>query len=134
MSQPETPQTAFFHRYRKPLAALILLLVVIGSLLVAREIETSAWQASYLSDQAIRLNYRILDGASDSIRFPAHGPFDQRMGYTRLPQTIERLGTRGFVLDKQVRFSEKLLDFTERGNFPLPRKIAGRAGTGRLPG
>lgn len=127
LSQPETPQTTFLRRCRKPLAALILLLMVIGGLLVAREIETSAWQASYLSDQAIRLNYRLLNGASDSIRFPAHGPFDQRMGYTRLPQIVERLGARGFVLDKQVRFSEKLLDFTERGYFP-PYLEKSRAG------
>ena len=127
LSPNETPEKAVFHRHRKLLAGLTLLVVVVGGLLVAHEIETSAWQASYLSDQAIRLNYRILDGASDSIRFPAHGPFDQRMGYTRLPQTVERLASRGFVLDKQVRFSEKLLDFAERGYFP-PYLEKSRAG------
>ena len=118
LSQPETPKKPFLRRHRVPLIGLTLLVIVTGSLLVAREIETSAWQASYLSDQAIRLNYRLLDGASDSIRFPGHGPFDQRMGYTRLPQTIERLGTRGFVLEKQVRFSENLMNYTGRGYFP----------------
>ena len=127
LSSPEAAPKSAFHRHRKPLIGFGLLLLVAGGLLVAREVETSAWQASYLSDRAIRLNYRILDGASDSIRFPAHGPFDQRMGYTRLPQTVERLASRGFVVDKQVRFSEKLLDFAERGYFP-PYLEKSRAG------
>lgn len=63
------------------------------------------------------MNYRLLNGASDSIRFPLHGPFDQRMGYTRLPKIVERLNARGFAPKQQARFSESLLEFTEHGHF-----------------
>jgi membrane peptidoglycan carboxypeptidase len=118
--------TSFFRHRRKLLAGLLLLLLVAG-LLVANEVKTSYFQASYLAKYAAGLDYRVLDGASDAIRFPTHGPFDQRMGYTELPQTIARLSTRGFVLKQQARFSGRLMDYTERGNFP-PFHEKSRAG------
>src|SRR5512145_1883050 len=114
---PNKPQSLFaslkhfFRRWRRPLAGLLLLLLLVGGLLIANEVKTSHFQASYLANYAAGLDYRLVDGASDAIRFPAHGPFDQRMGYTELPQTIERLGSRGFVLKQQARFSGKLMDY-----------------------
>jgi len=121
------PAASFFRRLRRPLLGLTLLLLIVAGFLVANEIKTSRWQASYLADFATGLDYRLVDGTSDAIRYPVHGPFDQRMGYTELPQIIERLNARGFKLKQQAHFSPRLMDYTANGNFP-PFHEKARAG------
>ena len=56
------------------------------------------------------------------MRYPQHGPFDQRLGYTELPRFIERLEARGFELTAQTRFSPDLIDYVDRGLFPPYRE------------
>ncbi|MBC9072761.1 penicillin-binding protein [Thauera sp. CAU 1555] len=59
--------------------------------------------------------------------YPAHGPFDRRLGYARLPRFIERLGARGYELTHQAYFSAALFDYASRGYFP-PYREKTRAG------
>lgn len=40
------------------------------------------------------MQYQVAPGASDSIRFPAAGPFDERLGYSALPSFTQRLEDR----------------------------------------
>lgn len=65
--------------------------------LVANEVRTSQWQARYLGRLGKSLTFEIQPGRSDSIRFPHSGPYDERLGYERLPDYLERLETRGYV-------------------------------------
>jgi membrane peptidoglycan carboxypeptidase len=116
------PAKPFFRRWRKQLLGLLILVILLGALLLAIEIKTSSLQAHYLTRHVAWLDYRMIEGASDSLHFPAQGPFDQRMGYTELPRLIERLGARGFTLRQQARFSSALMDFTGRGYFPPYRE------------
>jgi len=102
---------------RWPVVGLLLLGLVGAGFLVADEVESSQWQARHLARYAAGLRYSVADGASNAIRFPANGPFDQRMGYTELPRIVERLGERGFTLTQQARFSDALMDYTGRGYF-----------------
>lgn len=101
---------------------LVVALLAAAGLWVADEIETSRLQATHLARYAATLDYRMVDGASDAIRFPTHGPFEQRMGYSELPKLASRLNANGFKLTRQARFSEALLNYTGRGYFPPYRE------------
>ncbi len=110
------------HRPRRPLRQrglilLALLAVTLATLLVA-EARTSHLQSLELSRYAATLRYALAPGASPRIQFPHHGPFDQRLGYTRLPEIQARLLAGGYAIEHQVRFSEPLLEYSRRGFFP----------------
>lgn len=101
-------------------AVFILMLVagVAGGLLLWHEMKTSRLQAREIARYAARLDYALVAGPSDAIRFPAHGPFDQRLGYTELPRFATRLQARGFAMTGQVRFGGALIEHVGRGLFP----------------
>ncbi|MDR5906155.1 transglycosylase domain-containing protein [Franzmannia qiaohouensis] len=108
------------------LIALALVSVSLATLLVA-EARTSHFQAQELSRYAGTLTYTLSPGPSERIVFPQYGPFDIRLGYTRLPQFEARLRASDFVVERQARFSPALLEYTQRGFFPpYPEKT--RAG------
>ncbi|MBS0554618.1 MAG: transglycosylase domain-containing protein, partial [Proteobacteria bacterium] len=103
---------------------LIALLVGLtaAAILVTDEVVSSRLQARYISRYAATLDYGLVEGASDAIRFPTHGPFDRRMGYADLPVIAQRLTERGFAITQQVRFSDELMKYTGRGFFPPYRE------------
>ena len=75
-------------------------LAVLGALAayaVVDELKTSRWQSALWRDFASGAGYTVDAGASDAIRFPQAGPYDQRMGYHDLPAFIERLQPEGYV-------------------------------------
>jgi hypothetical protein len=96
----------------------VLVASVAGGLLLWHEVQTSRLQARALARYAAGLDYAVVSGPSAAIRYPAHGPFDQRLGYTELPRFAERLQARGFALTGQVRFNAAMLAHVERGLFP----------------
>ncbi len=102
---------------RRLLVGVIAAGLLAGALLVSEEVQHSRLQAGYFSGLAASLAYRVQDGASAAIRFPADGPFDERMGYTRLPRITERLATRGYVPARQASFSPGLMAYTGSGYF-----------------
>src|SRR5262249_24610280 len=64
------------------------------------------------------LHFELKPGASDAIRFPGPGPFDERMGYRQLPALVERLGPQGYTVSAQARMSPRMLKLAEDGIFP----------------
>ena len=87
-----------------------------------------AWfQAQWVSDYASRLDYQLSDGPSDAIRFPAAGPFNQRLGYSRMPELQSDLQRQGYQVARQAHFSAQLLEYADRGLF-VPYAQKTRAG------
>ena len=77
-----------------------------------------AWfQSQWVSEYASRLHYQLGDGPSDAIRFPAAGPFNQRLGYSRIPELQPDLQRRGYQVTRQTHFSGELLEYADRGLF-----------------
>ncbi len=103
---------------RRRLCLLIALLALALGLILYQEAESSRLQASMISKKAQELSYALVKGPSDRIEFPVHGPFDRRLGYSRLPKLIPRLQQNSFDVSQQVRFSEALLTFTKAGYYP----------------
>jgi membrane peptidoglycan carboxypeptidase len=64
----------------------------------------------------------VMAGASPSIRFPAHGPFDERLGYVQLPEFLKRLQDKGCSITEQARWSERLTTIADWGLFPPYRE------------
>ncbi len=96
-------------------------------LLVAYEARSSHFQARFFAAQAARLSVAVEAGESAAIVFPRDGPFDERMGYTRLPDTIEQLQRAGYGVERQARVSPQFLDAHAEGIFPIYR-VKSRAG------
>jgi hypothetical protein len=90
--------------------------------LVRYESRHSFYQSMFLSRYAADLTFTVGDGPSDSIIFPQAGPFDERLGYTLLPDFAARLDRQGFELTRQARFSPELVEHVERELFPPYRE------------
>ncbi len=104
--------------------AVIGFLLVVGAIgfLGADEMKSSRIQARHFSELARDLTYRMDAGPSDAIRFPAGGPFDERLGYSRIPGIEQRLGARDYAVQAQARLSPALLDLSDQGYFPPYRE------------
>jgi len=109
---------------------LLLVLALVGTAvagLVVAEVRSSEWQARELSRYAGQLTYALAPGPSERWQPPAHGPFDARLGYTRLADFQRRLLQSDFAIEQQTRFSPALIRYTQRGFFP-PYREKTRAG------
>ncbi|HYB74384.1 MAG TPA: transglycosylase domain-containing protein [Candidatus Sulfotelmatobacter sp.] len=82
--------------------SLVVGLVLAG---LAFEKRTSMLQSWLFSRWAARLTYTLEPGPSPRIAFPQGGPFDQRLGYTRIPDFARRLEAYGYRVTAQMRFS-----------------------------
>ncbi len=91
------------------------------------EMRASGLQAHFVSRYVRSLSYRVETGASDAIRFPASGPYDSRLGYSRIPYFTDRQTLAGYRITAQSRFSPPLLQLSRRDLF-LPYREKDQAG------
>ncbi|EPR11246.1 hypothetical protein M527_03990 [Sphingobium indicum IP26] len=108
------------HRWLK----IACLGVIALSPLAVLEMRTSYIQSRLFAHLAGRMQFSLGDGPNDNLVFPAHGPFDRRLGYARLPDYIENLSQKGYVVEKQARTSATLQAFQNLGGFPPYREKA----------
>ncbi len=112
--------------FKLTLALLVAGLLAGVAWLVAEEVRTSAYQARYFSRLASKAQFAMGEGASPAIRFPAGAPFDNRMGYAKLPVFLDRLNQRGFDIRQQARMSPGMLEVVDQGFFaPYEEKLQG---------
>ena len=81
------------------------------------EARTSRRQAAWLSGQGPDLHYELKHGPSSAIRFPDAGPFDERLGYHRLPELVQRLAGQDFTVSAQAHMSPRMIGFVDQGLF-----------------
>jgi membrane peptidoglycan carboxypeptidase len=106
---------------------LVPLFAVVIALATLVEMRTSAVQALVLTHAARVLTYRVEAGPSPAIRFPRTGPYDERLGYTRLDSFVERLEGAGYRVERQARLSSGLDRLAAWGVAP-PYREKTRAG------
>lgn len=87
------------------LAAALLVLV---ASIARREMRSSEMQSELFADQTKHLSWSVAAGASNNLKFPSGGPYDARLGYSRLPQFIHNLKAQHFVIVRQARQSADL--------------------------
>ena len=118
-----TSSSSWKHFSSWRVSALLFVVVVVGvALAVENEMGTSRRQAAWLSGVAPELRYELKPGSSPAIRFPGVGPFDERLGYHRLPDLVQRLGAQGYAVTSQARMSPKMLEYIDAGVFATYRE------------
>ena len=114
ISDPEPWQTQLVS---KRVLVAIALAGVVGL-----ELQTSWLQSKIFAAAARRITYSVEPGPSPSIRYPRAAPYDQRLGYAKLPEFLPRLNDAGFDIQAQARSSEFLIKLMEWGIFPIYRE------------
>lgn len=99
------------------LGSVVLLAVVLG--MVRQELRTSAVQARLVSEMVEDVGWSVEEGPSDAVVFPTTGPYDERLGYVRLPELVDSLQARGFRVARQARATPAYLRLTRLGLYPL---------------
>ncbi len=104
-AQCAPPQTVPGTRPPRPLYKYLRAPLIVLCLAAAMtwEVHTSGLQSWLFWRWSSALNYTVAPGPSLQIAFPVSGPFDERRGYTRLPQFRERLEAHGFRVSEQAR-------------------------------
>ncbi len=92
------------------LAALLLLIVGGVGLW---EMRTSYFQARFLAPVAAEATWEVEPGAASHLLRAPEGPYDLRMGYAGLPERVERVTDRGFLVVEQARVSERFRQLVE---------------------
>jgi membrane peptidoglycan carboxypeptidase len=121
-AEPPPAGSTTRRRWRKTKrAALVLLLILVaaGSGLAVYESRTSAMQSKFFAGLAKKISYRVDKGPSDAIRFPTASPYDERLGYSNLPNYLAKLKTRDYVIESQARMSPKMLELADKGIFAI---------------
>ncbi len=119
-SEGEPPKGS--GRARRILFGLVLVMVAAGSAYAVYETRTSTLQAKIFAGMMKDVSYRMEQGPSDAIRFPADSPYDARLGYSHLPAFLGKLHTRDYVVDAQARMSPKMLELADYGLFASYRE------------
>ena len=113
---------------RRILIGIGILLLVVGLIgLIAWEVLSSALEAKYLAQAAQKMTWQIRPGPSDRIRYPGQGPYDVRLGYSKLPDYLARLEKAGWQIDQQARISIRMARAADLGLF-LPYHEKNQAG------
>ena len=101
------------------IVAVLLIIGFVIAKLVREEVQTSKYQARYLSAISEQLSFKLAPGPSSSIRYPEYGPYDERLGYTLLPEVIKRLENSGFSITSQAAFSPMMNELADYGLFNI---------------
>jgi membrane peptidoglycan carboxypeptidase len=112
------------HRSKRRLVVVLVVLLAIGATLwaVRMELASSPIQSRLFSGLARDFDFTVKPGPSLRVRFPDSGPFDQRRGYTAIPDFLGALQASGYVIESQTRLSPRLDAFVAQGGFPIYRE------------
>jgi membrane peptidoglycan carboxypeptidase len=111
-----------WYLVRALLVSLLWIGLAIGCGFAVHELISSEWQADYLSKKVKTLNFQLGAGASQEIRFPVTGPFDERFGYANLAGLSKNLAAKNFDVANQMRMSPELINLIDNGIFPPYRE------------
>lgn len=113
---------------RRILIGLGILLLLVGLVaLIAYELVSSALEAKYLAKTAQKMTWQLEPGPSRRIRYPGDGPYDLRLGYSKLPDYLKRLDEAGWQIDEQAKISIQMERADDLGLF-LPYHEKDQAG------
>ena len=121
MEQNNPGGTVIIKRYlrliRNAVLVLSILALIILGVLFFRETQSSAFQADYLSRLAKDLRWTMESGPNRDLSISQAGPYDERLGYSRLSAMIPRLVGQGFQVSSQARLSSRMQELIGLGLF-----------------
>src|SRR5258708_3478012 len=99
-----------------PAAAVLLLVLAAGALL---EMRSSFLQSRLLSQRTAEMTFALGLGPAGYMPFPSSGPYDERLGFSRIPSFAQSLGVRQYVIEDQARLSPTLQQLIEGGGYAV---------------
>lgn len=105
---------------RRLIVVILLGLIVTGA--IGYEIKTSAVQSYLLHNLAKKSTFSVKHQASTDTWHPSHGPYDQRLGYTKIPAIIDYLTRTDFTIERQASLSPEMLTLIQNGIYPPYRE------------
>lgn len=79
-------------------------------------------QSAILSRLAAEMTYRVEPGRTPQVPHFTGGPYDERLGYDRIPRFLDTLAAAGFAVTGQARVSPRLAAFLAQGGYPIYRE------------
>ncbi|MDE1148474.1 MAG: transglycosylase domain-containing protein [Azospirillaceae bacterium] len=126
---PDGPRkTAWWWRRGTPLWVRLLgwttSLAIVGCIGGAAwvETQTSGFESVLLARIGRDLRYAVYPGPTTAVRYPTDGPYDERLGYTQIPNFLERLTAGPYRVTAQARMSPTLLDYLDLSFYPPYRE------------
>ena len=108
-------------------APLILIALLAAGGFAYHEAQTSNFQAKYLARLGKSLSFELENGPNSALDIPQSGPYDTRLGYSRLKDWTPRLKEQGFLVSAQARISPQMQDLIDRRLF-APYREKSQAG------
>jgi len=98
---------------------LLLVLLLLFVLALVWELNTSRLSAMFFHTTALKMTYAVEPGENNEVYFPSSGPYDQRLGYTRIPQLLKNLKTRDYHITRQAKLSAAHAAYVKSGFYPI---------------
>lgn len=122
------PKRSLFRRLTRFFAfsftALFVLALIALGVLAYFEGMTSTFQAEYLARLGKSLRFELKNGPNPAFNVAQSGPYDERLGYSRIKDWTPRLLEQGFQVSHQAQISAQMQDLIDRGLFaPYQEKI-----------
>ncbi|MDQ2802665.1 MAG: transglycosylase domain-containing protein [Pseudomonadota bacterium] len=89
---------------------------------MALETRAAFVQSTLLSRWAEAMTFVPRPGPSAAAHFPGGGPYDQRLGYSQMPDFLGRLARRGYAIERQAGPSPALTWLLAHGGYPPCRE------------
>jgi membrane peptidoglycan carboxypeptidase len=86
------------------------------------EMQTSTLQARSFVWLAQALRYDVQAGPGETLVLAQGGPFDHRMGYSRIPAFVQRLSASSYQVEAQARPSDSMRRAASAGIYPIYRE------------
>ena len=103
---------------------LVIFIVILITFCLIGEINSSIFQAHFLSKLTEQMTYKLGAGESKSNISAPRGPYDLRLGYTFLPDFSRKLKANNFDVASQAQASQTMIKLVDKGLFPIyPEKI-----------
>ncbi len=118
--EPELPYRMRIPRalWLIPIAIALGIMIVLGSM-ARDEMRTSKIQSEWLTAYAGKISFAPQPGPNPELRYPAKGPYNQRLGYSYMPFFLKSLQADGYNVASQMRVSKTYRFFESRGIYPI---------------
>lgn len=98
---------------------LLAFLLAVAAAWLWAETRYSELQARVFSGIAQHLSFRVEPGTNQRLWLPHSGPYDIRLGYSRMKETLPHLVSSGFGIDAQARQSVLFRGLADLGLYPI---------------
>ena len=99
------------------------------------EIRSSWFESWVFTVISHRMTFAVAPGPSTTIRYTRMGPYDERLGYSGIPEFLTRAAARGYTIEAQARPSSMYTIMDDLGIYPIYQekiatglKVLGREG------